>query len=142
MLARALLAGVFLLAVAPLGALGDESSSPIVVSETITNNDNLLPWTHYHGSNNVIVRFRNVAKRTVKDVIFVVFDEHGVVRGRIEDKGTFSSGATIKHVYPNCYDSFAPLTATLVPVAATFADGSTWAGPEAYAFASLSCPSS
>jgi hypothetical protein len=116
--------------------------APIVVGETITNNDNLLPWTHYHGSNNLIVTFKNVAARTVKDVIFVVFDENGIVRGRIEDKGTFSPGASIKHVYNNCYDSFAPLTATLVPVAATFADGSTWMGPEAYAFATLDCDSS
>lgn len=127
-------------AVVPVCASAAETAaSPIVVGETITHNDNLLPWTHYRGPNNVIVTFKNVASQPVKDVMFVVFDENGIVRGRIEDKGTFSPGTTIKHVFDNCYDSFAPLTAALVPIAATFADGSMWHGPDSYDFATLSC---
>jgi hypothetical protein len=141
-LARIALAAALLAAAVPIGASAAAGSAPIVVSETITNNDNLLPWVRYRGPNNLIVTFKNVATQTVRDVIFVVLDEDGIVRGRIDDKGTFSPGVAIKHVFANCYDSFAPLQATLVPIAVTFADGSTWKGPEAYDFAKLSCPGS
>jgi len=123
----------------PPCASAAETPAPIVVSETVTHNSNLYPWARVRGPNNVIVTFKNVTSQTIRDVMFVVFDENGIVRGRIDDKGTFSPGTTIKHVFENCYDSVAPLTAALVPIAATFADGSMWHGPNAYEFANLSC---
>jgi hypothetical protein len=126
-------------ALLPPCASAAETPPPVVVSETVTYNYNLNTWAHYRGPNNVTVTYKNVTSQTIRDVIFVVFDENGIVRGRIEDKGTFSPGTLIKHVFDNCYDSVAPLTATLVPIAATFADGSTWHGPNAYKFATLSC---
>jgi len=138
---RAAVAAALVAMALPLCASAADEPGPIVVSETVTNNDNLLPYTHYRGPNNVIVTFKNVAAQTVTDVMFVVFDENGIVRGRIDDKGRFAPGTTIKHVLDNCYDSFAPLTAALVPIAATFADGSTWRGPDAYEFAKVSCSS-
>jgi hypothetical protein len=138
-LARAALATVLLMAADAPCASAADSPSPIVVSETITHNANLNQYNHNRGPNNVIVTFKNVASQTVTDVMFVVFDENGIVRGRIDDKGMFSPGTTIKHVFDNCYNGLGPLTAALVPIAVTFADGSTWHGPDAYAFAQLSC---
>ena len=117
-----------------------ETPAPIVVSETVTYNGNLYPWARERGPNNVTVTFKNVSSQTIREVMFVVFDENGIVRGRIRDKGTFAPGITIKHVFENCYDGVAPLTAALVPIAATFADGSSWHRPDAYDFAQLSCP--
>jgi hypothetical protein len=139
-LARAL-AVALAAAALPLCASAADAPVPIVVSETITHNDNLDQFNHNRGPNNVIVTFKNVASQTVKDVMFVVFDENGIVRGRIDDKGMFSPGTTITHVFNNCYNGLGPLQAALVPIAATFADGSTWQGPTAYDFARLSCPS-
>jgi hypothetical protein len=110
-----------------------------VVSETITNNGNWNPRSHYRDPNNVIVTFKNVAVRTVTKVIFAVFDQDGIVRGRLDDRGTFSPGVSIKHALNNCYDSFGPVTVTLVPIEATFVDGSLWRGPESYDYANLSC---
>jgi hypothetical protein len=138
-LARAVLIAALVTAALPLCASAADIPAPIVVSETITHNANLNQYNHNRGPNNVIVTFKNVASQTVKDVMFVVFDENGIVRGRIEDKGMFSPGTTIKHVFDNCYNGLAPLTAALVPIAATFTDGSTWHGPDAYDFANLSC---
>jgi hypothetical protein len=140
-LARSVVATALLMSTLPLCAGAAEAPAPIVVSETITHNDNLDQFNHNRGPNNVIVTFKNVASQTVKDVMFVVFDENGIVRGRIQDKGTFSPGTTIKHVFDNCYDGLGPLMATFVPIAATFADGSAWHGPDAYAFSKLSCSS-
>jgi hypothetical protein len=140
MLARAILVMTCAAALFPPCASAAGPPSPIVVSETVTYNGDLYPWARTRGPNNVTATFKNVSSQTIRDVMFVVFDENGIVRGRIEDKGTFAPGITIKHVFENCYDGVAPLQAALVPIAATFADGSSWHGPDAYDFARLSCP--
>jgi hypothetical protein len=138
-LTHAALAAALLLSAAPLRANAGEAA-PIAVGETITNNGNWDPWSHYRDPNNVIVTFKNIAAQTVTNVIFAVFDQDGIVRGRIGDRGSFAPGVAIKHIYNNCYDSFAPVTVTLVAVEAAFADGSTWKAPQTYDFANLSCP--
>ena len=121
------LTAAIVIAAVPLAVRADANPAPIVVSSTVT--------THGYGKfeavampGQVIVTFKNVSPQTVKDVVFsVVNTDSGYEVDRIDDVGTFSPNVSITHVFMNNYDLVNIIVEVkLVPIRATYADGSSW----------------
>jgi hypothetical protein len=126
----AALPAAILLAAGPVAASAQTPASPIVVSLTITTHGDYSRFQPDPIPGQVIVTFKNVSPQTVKDVIFsVVSIAANVEVGRIDDVGTFSPNVSIRHEFSNSYDFLGPVNVKLVPLRATFADGSTWTAP-------------
>jgi hypothetical protein len=121
------LTAAVLIAAVPLAARADANPAPIVVSSTITTHAITGKFEAVPVPGQVIVTFKNVAAQTVKDVVFsVVNTDGGYEVGQIDDAGTFSPNVSIRHVFSNSYDLIDFVEVKLVPIQATFADGTTW----------------
>jgi hypothetical protein len=121
------LTAAVLIAAVPLVAHADASPSPIVVSSTVTTHAVTGKFEAVPVPGQVIVTFKNISAQTVKDVVFsVVNTDGGYEVGQIDDIGTFSPNVSIKHVFSNSYDLIDFVEVKLVPIQATFADGTTW----------------
>jgi hypothetical protein len=126
----AALPAAILLAAAPVAASAQTSASPIVVTSTVTTHGDYGRFQPIPVPGQVIVTFKNVSAQTVKDVLFSVVNIDGNVEvGEIDDVGTFSPNVSITHVFSNNYDLIGPVEVKLVPLRATFADGSAWTSP-------------
>lgn len=80
--------------------------------------------------NGAWVTFKNVGKRTVKEVTFAVRDAGGAQLAVVDRSGTFSPGVNITRNFGMVKDKHkhgVPAKATLL--SATFSHGSTWPSP-------------
>jgi hypothetical protein len=128
--AAATLGAALILAGAPgLASAANMQSGPIHINQvkvsggTFSDSDGsettILPGM-------VAISFTNRNASTANDVVFAV-ETNGYVAKRFNDVGSFSSGTTINHSFPEAN----PVDGMRVAVArATFDDGSVWINPD------------
>lgn len=74
------------------------------------------------------VAFTNRSSQPATKVEFALVSDDGAVLGRHTDVGSFASGVTIRHQFPD--EDTLDERQSVIVAAVTFADGSTWSNPD------------
>jgi hypothetical protein len=114
-------AAIAALAIAmPLSANADTASGPIVLTQAQVQP--AVTGTSRNVSGLISVEFHNARNVPATKVTFEL-DAYGAPVRTIDDVGTFSYGATIRHDFPNAAIA---RDQSISVAAVTFADGSVW----------------